>query len=1242
MFHELDDLSDADIEVIDAACDRFAAEWKAGKSPRLEDAIQQFGEPLRMLAAIELVELSMSLRSQAGESPTINEYVEKFPQWASELHNRIQMGSLPLKGESSKQSAVFTIPGYEILGEIGRGGMGMVYKARDLDLGRIVAIKIASTGINISAAERARFRTEVEAVAKLQHPNVVQVFESGDAGEIPYFTMEYVAGGDLAGLMARSPISVTESAQLLELLARAVQCAHEAGIIHRDLKPSNVLLHENKDSAPNSTKPATWRLSSSSHRKPSTVGGLFPKLTDFGLAKQLEMDQSQTVSGTIMGTPSYMSPEQSLGNPIDIGPATDVYSLGAILYEALVGRPPFRGADYVETLNQVRSQLPLPPKKLQPQLPRDLETICLKCLEKSPGQRYASALDLADDLSRFNQGLPIVARPIGWLEQSARLATRRPGLAALVGAIATLLIAVIIIPSLMAWRLDIAFRQSDDNAKQARDNETKAQDALKQAVALARESQARLVGMRISTGINAEINNKLLEMLLWFEKAWQDDIYSSRREDHHRLRLASALSQIPRLDGLCIEESPISDFQLHPTKRWVLVQSESNSASLWAPFDGTRIGTFNHGTEVSCIGFGAKGSFVATGGRNSVKLWGIDSFKVIRELQHPGKVNSIDCHEHLDLVASACEDGMTRLWNMQTGECQTLTSSQDAPMRYVRFDPKGERVLGVDAANKVTVWRISDGTLLNSGISHESQPKNKRFFCRPIFVRGGTRLITTADRKLFLWDTSTWNLALEVEMETLSSGFSASEDGRLIVASSNSAVSSLISLDGDRLNSKHSLLNARQCSCGDISLDGEVCATASTSGIIQLWDTKTGEPTHQVRHVEHLQKLQFERFDGSQHLIAGGSDGTLRIWNLAVQSNSSPSYDFNCGFANNACRSGNQFRQVSYSPDGKLEFLANANNGRVRIRGTSEFIGKELHVESAIKDAVFSADGSKLVVSGSHTLTLFATESGLPICQSIQDPSMIRITKVNRDASRVLILREQGTLTLWDTQLDRHLDYKETAMGRHCQSETIHDLALSPTGEFVVVRFRENASSMIFRSADGKFMGQTDPQFGVAAPTQFSADGRRFLVCNSDTRARAWSLESRLPVGPFLRHTTFVRHGCLSPDGTMTATFSADKQIRIWSSETGDMLHSIAPEVIGQPMWFSEDSKRLMISPNGSPNVVFPIPQFNLSQHEVKRYVELMTGQGIDNTEGIAEFGMATFRNSPDLYLRTWKASVGR
>jgi len=1117
---ELDDLSEAQLEAIDAACDEYAAAWKAGESPCLEDAIQEFDEPLRMLAAIELVELTISLQIQASESPSIEEYVDRFPQWSNELRTRIQIGSAGSKDNSPRQSSIFAIPGYEILGEIGRGGMGMVYKARDLDLGRIVALKIAAKGIEMSADERSRFRTEVEAVAKLQHPNVVQIFETGDANGVPYFTMEYVAGGDLAGLMTRSLIAAGESAQLLELLARAVQCAHEAGIIHRDLKPSNVLLHENKESASSPIKPATSRFSSSSHLKPSTVGGLFPKLTDFGLAKQLEMDQSQTVSGMIMGTPSYMSPEQSLGSATKIGPATDVYSLGTILYETLVGRPPFRGVDYAETLNQVRSQLPLAPRKLQPLLPRDLETICLKCLEKSPNQRYASAVELADDLSRFNQGLPIVARPSGWVEQGVRWAQRRPVLAGLLVAIAILLVAVTIIPSVMAWRLDVALRQSDVNARQARDNEAKAESARQKAEALSRESQSRLVGMRISTGINAEINNKLLETLLWFEKAWSDDIYSSRPENHHRLCLASALSRIARLDGLCIEDSPILDFQLHPSRRCILVRSASSPASLWAPFEGTRLGTFDHGSGVSSIEFGMNGNFVATGGGNSVKLWDTDSFHFLRELQHPAQVNGLDCHAKTDLLASACEDGIARLWNTRTRECQTLSSPHAAPMRFVSFDSSGEQVLGVDATDKVTVWQVADGTVLAKEIKHQYQPTNRPFYCRPVFTRGGTRLITTSDRKLFMWDTSTWSLALAVEMETPTIGLSVDENGRFIVASNGCTNAAMIKLNGDTFESIHRLNNARQSSCSNISTEGEVCATASTSGIIQLWDTKTGQPTWNVRHSELLQKLRFERFDGKLHLIASGNDGTLRIWNLSLQTDSVTPYDFDCGFANKAGRVGNQFRQVAYTSDGQLEFRVNGNIGKVHERRTGHPFGYELQCKSEIKEAFFSSDSSKLAFADSHTVTLVASESGLPICDPIHDDGIIRSMRISQDASRILILREQGVVTLWDKQLGRHLDQKETELGKLCHTETIQDIALSPSGEFVVARCLGNPGVLVFNAVDGRLIVQTDPQYGVPAPIQFSGDGRRFLVGSSDSRARVWSFDSKSAVGPFLRHPT--------------------------------------------------------------------------------------------------------------------------
>jgi serine/threonine-protein kinase len=275
------------------------------------------------------------------------------------------------------------VPGYEILGELGRGGMGVVYKAQQLGLKRMVALKMILAGAHAGADSLARFRREAEAIARLQHPNIVQVHEVGEHNGLPFFSLELAEGGSLAGKLSGTPLPAREAARLVETLARAMHAAHQRGIIHRDLKPANVLL---------------------------TANGT-PKITDFGLAKKLESATGQTQSGAVLGTPSYMAPEQADGKSKAVGPTADVYALGAILYELLAGRPPFRAQTPLDTLLQVISEEPVPPGRFHAQLPRDLETICLKCLQKDPSQRYASAEGLAEDLARFQRGEPILGRP---------------------------------------------------------------------------------------------------------------------------------------------------------------------------------------------------------------------------------------------------------------------------------------------------------------------------------------------------------------------------------------------------------------------------------------------------------------------------------------------------------------------------------------------------------------------------------------------------------------------------------------------------------------------------------------------------------------------------------------------------------------------------------------------------------------------------------------------------------------
>jgi serine/threonine protein kinase len=337
--------------------------------------------------------------------------------------------------------AELSIPGYRIEGLLSRGGMGVVYRARQLQPDRPVAIKMILAGRHASPEQRERFKREAEAVARLNHPNVVQIYEVGEHEGQPFFSMEYVAGGSLAQRLDQAPMSARQAAEWTAVLADAIADAHAQGVVHRDLKPANVLLQERTtgDTGDTGERQKKEVLSSS---PVSPVVQL--KITDFGLAKRLDLNAGHTPTVAFLGTPSYMAPEQAEGRTRDVGPPADVYALGAILYEMLTGRPPFRGETEVETLSQVRSQEPVPPSRLQPKVPRDLETICLKCLRKEPGRRYAGAADLAADLRRFLGGQPILARPTPWWEVGLKWTRRNPAWAALaavsVAAVAALLL----------------------------------------------------------------------------------------------------------------------------------------------------------------------------------------------------------------------------------------------------------------------------------------------------------------------------------------------------------------------------------------------------------------------------------------------------------------------------------------------------------------------------------------------------------------------------------------------------------------------------------------------------------------------------------------------------------------------------------------------------------------------------------------------------------------------------------
>jgi serine/threonine protein kinase/Flp pilus assembly protein TadD len=411
-------------------------------------------------AALTLAYTEYVLREQLGQRPDPDAWCAGFPDLRDSLLQLLQVHGAVRTGPGTHADPTATpsagtagplpgigrrVGGYELLEVIGRGGMGVVYKARQSGLNRVVALKMIQGGPYAAPDATARFGREAEVVARLQHPNIVQVFEVGDHDGCPFLAMEYVAGGSLDQRLAGSPLPARAAAVLIEALARAGEFAHRRGVVHRDLKPANILFQPHP--ATETVGPAPPDATEVGIAAPSPAADLTrvtPKIVDFGLAKVPAGAAAPTLSGTVLGTPSYMAPEQARGDVKRVGPAADVYALGAILYECLTGRPPFRGETALDTLRLVLTQEPVPPAALNPRVPRDLETVCLKCLEKDSARRYATAGALADDLSHFLNNEPVLARPPSAAYQLRKFAQRNKALLAGTAAVFLALVAGLI------------------------------------------------------------------------------------------------------------------------------------------------------------------------------------------------------------------------------------------------------------------------------------------------------------------------------------------------------------------------------------------------------------------------------------------------------------------------------------------------------------------------------------------------------------------------------------------------------------------------------------------------------------------------------------------------------------------------------------------------------------------------------------------------------------------------------
>ncbi len=598
-------------EVVELLCADQAERWRRGERVPAEAYLALHPNLPDDADTFELVYSEFALREDLGEAPALAEFEWRFPGFAArlrrqlELRRAIQLDEDPMARPSTWRPAQGNcetvnaeadhqtwpaVPGYEIVGKLGHGGMGVVYKARQVRLRRLVALKMVAAGAHAGSEELARFRREAEVVARLQHPNIVQIYEVGEHDGRPFLALEYVDGGSLGAFLRHQPQPARPAAELVVTLARAVHHAHRQGIIHRDLKPANILL------VSGGVVSGAWSADTlpTTHDSPLTTHQ--PKITDFGLAKSFpgeaggRVSGAETLSGALLGTPEYMAPEQADGRRGAIGPATDVHGLGVILYELLTGRRPFHGDNLADTLALVRFTDPPPPRRLQPGVPRDLETICLRCLRKEPARRYASAEEFADDVERFLDNRPIQARPVGLAERAWKWARRRPAVAALL-----LLLALVIggsVPGLTGLWLharaqwDRAEANADQAVRRQQEAEAsfqKARAAVDQLLVRVSEHRARL---RDEPRME-ELRRQLLEDALRF---YQEFLAERGDDPAVRLRTASIQKSVGDIYGLLsrhgdaegayrraldLLEPLVAEFPAVPAYRWELSDCQS-------------------------------------------------------------------------------------------------------------------------------------------------------------------------------------------------------------------------------------------------------------------------------------------------------------------------------------------------------------------------------------------------------------------------------------------------------------------------------------------------------------------------------------------------------------------------------------------------------------------------------------------------------------------------------------------
>jgi eukaryotic-like serine/threonine-protein kinase len=1109
------------------------------------------------------VERMLAAKSEVGD------FLEPEPQRASPADGATGTfdEGRPAGGAASLSVGGLAIPGYRIEDPqpLGSGGMGVVYRATQTALNREVALKMLLGGLFASPTLRARFLVEAESAAALEHPHIVRVFEFGEVGGYPYLAMEFVPGGTLsARLKATGPLPPADAAELVAKLAGAVAHAHSRGVVHRDIKSPNVLL--------------------------TTEGE--PRLTDFGLAKVGRMARDLSVTGQVLGTPGYMPPEQAAGKVREVGTAADVYGLGAVLYDVLTGRPPFQGDSAAVTLQKVLTEEPQRPRALNPSVPRDLETICLKCLKKDPARRYGSAAEFGADLCAYLDGRPIAARPTTGAERTWKWVRRNPVVAGSGLAVAGSLLLGTTVSYLYYLDARTQGALATNRAADAKRDAEFAQGETARAEAAA--------------------------------TALADQLKETRRVlDLSKLREAQAAF----------------DRTLARRARDTLAEiAPENRCGVWGilarRFEGSLFTLYGHTNGVSSVAVSADGSRIVTGSSDhTARVWDARTGQPLLVLDgHKAPVTSVAVSADGSRIVTGSQDHTARVWDARTGRFLFELALHGGSVGVsVAVSADGSRIVTAaadinDVLRKDYTARVWDGT----GKELLVLQGHERAVNRVILSADGSRVVTGAGDSVRVWDARTGRSLVELKGRLGGvNSVALSPDGSRIVTGSGGPEARvwdtrtgqvLFELKG-HAGSERFLSHVRDVA---YSPDGSRIVTGADDTTARVWDARTGQFLFELKgHEGSVSAVAFTP-DGTR-VVTGSGDQTARVWDAKT---GQPALELDGpGQTIGLALSADGTRVVTGSEDGTAQ-VWDAATGALCF---------ELKGPMVCRVAV-SADGSRIVTGAlgfgrdpgapEPTAQVRDGRTGNVLFELPGHTHGVGSVGISADGSRVVTLSRAGRARVWDGKTGIVLFELKGQKG------SVSGVTISADGSRIVT-VSADAGPRVWDGHTGQVLRDLEGREGEGDQVALSADGSRAVALFGGA-ARVWDTRTGTPVVDLKGHAGGVSCAAWNGDGTLIVTGSEDGTARVWDVRTGQPLLELkgtGPDVTHVAI--SADGSRIVVgSGYGNTRVWDARPGRPL--------LELNGHAGDVTAVAVSADGSRVVSGSDDQTARVWDARTGQ